>query len=221
MATYTPKSVCWRISIFYAISIAVLLLIMTRAPWITHYLPVRAPDELFATPTGSLFSAPQGSEPTAPDNSEVDSPIKLLVFLLLSFSCSIAVAIPVAHVFMGTRPMKKRDKSVVRMIILLPVAITGLVLIVQDSLALAFSLAGIVAGAGIRFRTQVREITDTLFLLIVIAIGLASGVGSLGLAVLMSMVFCYATLIVHVIDPGVRDEPSPAAPKEPSTAIEP
>ena len=80
---------------------------------------------------------------------------------------------------------------------------TGLVLIVQNSLALAFSLAGIVAGGGVRFRTSVRDISDSLYFLAAIGVGLAAGIGAVGIAAVMSICFCYVTVIFQILDFGV------------------
>ena len=55
------------------------------------------------------------------------------------------------------------DQSLVNTIIILPMVVTGIVIIVQNSLALAFSLAGI-AGA-VRFRNSLKSSGDALFIL--------------------------------------------------------
>jgi len=47
------------------------------------------------------------------------------------------------------------------------------VLIVRDSVALAFSLAGIVAA--VRFRNTLRDTKDAVYIFLAIAVGLAAG----------------------------------------------
>ena len=82
-------------------------------------------------------------------------------------------------------------------------------------------LAGIVAGAGIRFRTNIREVVDTLFFLIAICIGVASGVGSLGIALVTSIVFTYALLITTTLDFGGLNRASTKESKKPEDRDEP
>src|SRR3989475_8866620 len=55
---------------------------------------------------------------------------------------ALALVIPVARVYMLTKQRQGYDPSVVQTVILLPVAVAGIVAVVQNSLALAFSLAG-------------------------------------------------------------------------------
>src|SRR2546430_13152416 len=56
---------------------------------------------------------------------------------------ALALVIPVARVYMLTKQRQRYDPSVVQTVILLPVAVAGIVAVVQNSLALAFSLAGL------------------------------------------------------------------------------
>ena len=61
---------------------------------------------------------------------------------------------------MGIRNDDEYDQSLINTILVLPMVVTGIVIIVQNSLALAFSLAGI-AGA-VRFRNSLKA-RATLF----------------------------------------------------------
>jgi hypothetical protein len=58
---------------------------------------------------------------------------------------------------------------------------------VQHSLALAFSLAGVVAA--VRFRSTLRDVRDLVFILLAIAVGFAAGVQALILAAIVSLLF--------------------------------
>lgn len=175
----------------------ILGLVMSQAKWALDYLPVGAANRFFIPPAGPNLLSSAQPLPVPVEQVGNDRIWGYMLHALLCFLCAIVVAIPVARAFgVSTSRKKGPDPEVIKTIILLPVAITGLVLMVQHSLALAFSLAGLVAGAGVRFRSNVRDVSDTLFFLIAIAIGLASGVGSLGLAILMSLVFCYTSLVL-------------------------
>jgi hypothetical protein len=187
------------------------LLAVTKNPGIGEYLPVGAGQNIFHTPKGGEHLA--GTTSYMEHIAAEPLPAKVL-FLILSFACSVGLSIPVAWTYLATRRTKKTDATFAQAIVLMPVGVTGLVLIVQNSLALAFALAGLVAGAGIRFRTSVREVVDTLFFLIAIGIGVASGVGSLGIALMTSIVFTYALLITTALNFGGLDEVSADKPKK-------
>ncbi|MBE2215387.1 MAG: hypothetical protein IAE82_16050 [Opitutaceae bacterium] len=192
-----------KITGYYLVAAVALAVLLARAPWMKEYLPVGAVDRLFSPPTGTgLLVGPQAIA-TGGSRLEGKSLGGSVVFLAICFACSFIAAIPVAEVYKHTSRRKKGPSiSSLRMILLLPICVAGIVLIVQNSLALAFSLAGLIAGAGVRFRTQVRQLSDVLFFMVATGIGLASGVGALGIAVVMSMVFCYVSLLVYVREPA-------------------
>ena len=111
-----------------------------------------------------------------------------LAFVAMSWA--LAVALPVAWTLMRTRRLRY-DPSLVHTLIMLPIVVAGVVLVVKNSLALAFALAGIVAG--VRFRQKLDEPEEAVYVLLALGIGLAAGVQALDVALVMSMVF---TLIV-------------------------
>ena len=75
-------------------------------------------------------------------------------------------------------------------------------IIVQNSLALAFSLAGI-AGA-VRFRNSLKSSGDALFILLAVAIGLSAGIGAVELAAVLSMAFNYCFIVLWMTEYGER-----------------
>jgi hypothetical protein len=202
MQTQSPWNLFWKVTAIYAVCFVLVGLLYSGAPWLADYLPVGRAERLFSTPDGPGLTSPMQSEPLFGDKSHEGSKVGRLVFLGMVFGCSILVMVPVALTYIGTHAGKRSEAFIVRTILILPVAVTGLVLIVQNSIALAFGLAGIVAGAGVRFRSNIREMTDAVYFLIAVGVGLASGVGSIGLAVLMSFLFCYAILAIHGLKVG-------------------
>ena len=96
------------------------------------------------------------------------------------------LALPVAWVYMFTRQKKGYQQSVVHTLVLMPAVIAGVVVLVKNSLALAFSLAGIVAA--VRFRSTLEDSRDALYVFFVTALGLAAGV-DLDVALVLSIVF--------------------------------
>jgi len=77
--------------------------------------------------------------------------------------------------------------------LLLPLVVAGIVMIVQNSLALAFSLAGIVAG--VRFRLTLDDTLDAIYIFVAIGAGLAAGIEALEITIVVSMFFNYVVLI--------------------------
>jgi hypothetical protein len=100
---------------------------------------------------------------------------------------ALAIMVPVTWIYMVTRRSRGYDESVLHALLILPVAVTGIVMIVRDSIALAFSLAGIVAA--VRFRTTLDDTKDAVYVFLAIGVGIACGVQALGLAVVLSLVF--------------------------------
>lgn len=98
-----------------------------------------------------------------------------------------AVMLPVAWVYMITKQREGYDRSVVQTLIVLPTAICGVVVIVQNSVALAFALAGIVAA--VRFRNTLKDTKDAVYIFLAIGVGLAAGVQQVDVALIVSVLF--------------------------------
>jgi len=106
---------------------------------------------------------------------------------------AVVLVIPLAFSYVRTRTRVKYDHSLVQTVIELPVVVTAILVVVRDSLALAFSLAGIVAA--VRFRNNLKESGDAVYIFGAIGIGFASGIHALSVAAVLSIVF--------VVDPGL------------------
>lgn len=98
----------------------------------------------------------------------------------------LALIMPVAWVYMYTRRFRY-DRALVQSIIILPLVVAGMVMIVKNSLALAFSLAGIVAA--VRFRNTLKDPRDAVYIFLALGLGLAAGVQALDIALVMSLSF--------------------------------
>ncbi len=92
----------------------------------------------------------------------------------LAMLSAFVFALPVAWIYVLTRQKKGFSQSVVQALIVLPLVIAGVVVLVKHSLALAFSLGGIVAA--VRFRTNLDDTKDAAAIFCVTGIGLAAGV---------------------------------------------
>jgi hypothetical protein len=123
---------------------------------------------------------------------------------------SLALMLPVSWVYMSTKRTPQHNQSVVQALIILPIIVAGIILIVRNSLALAFSLAGVVSV--LRFRTTLTDVRDIMFIFLGIAVGFAAGVQVLVVAVVLSVVFNFVLLLTWHYDYGrTMLEPSAAA----------
>ncbi|HKU59685.1 MAG TPA: DUF4956 domain-containing protein [Gemmatimonadales bacterium] len=111
---------------------------------------------------------------------------------LLQMVGAVLLVIPLAFTYVRTRTRVKFDHSLVQTVIVLPIVVTAILVVVRDSLALAFSLAGIVAA--VRFRNNLRESGDAVYIFGAIGIGFASGIHALSVAAVLSIVFVVVEL---------------------------
>jgi len=93
---------------------------------------------------------------------------------VIAMTSAFLFALPVAWIYILTRQKKGFSQSVVQSLLVLPLVIAGIVVLVKHSLALAFSLGGIVAA--VRFRTNLEDTKDAAAIFCVTGIGLASAV---------------------------------------------
>jgi hypothetical protein len=106
------------------------------------------------------------------------------VTALVAMVGALLLMLPIAWAYVATRERKKVDHSVVATITLMPMAVAVILVIVQDSLAVAFSLAGI-AGL-VRFRSALDDTKDAMYVIVAIAVGLGAGVGAMEAAAALS-----------------------------------
>jgi len=119
----------------------------------------------------------------------------LLALIALALIGALLVAYPVALTYQWTNEPETYRPDFGRAMVLLPIAVAMAVFIVKDSLALAFSLAGI--AAVVRWRAALREAMGGVFMFVMIGIGLAAGVQLLVVALVASIVFNFAILVLN------------------------
>jgi hypothetical protein len=105
----------------------------------------------------------------------------------LAMATAFVLTVPTVLVYVRTRTHEAYDESLVNTVLVLPSVVTAILIVVQSSLALAFSLTGIVAA--VRFRSNVKESRDALYIFASVAIGFASGVYALDVAAATSLFF--------------------------------
>jgi hypothetical protein len=126
--------------------------------------------------------------------------LRASLFLFLHLFGTILLMIPLTWTYMSAKQEVGYQKSFVRALIVLPICAATIVLLIQDSLALAFGLAALVAA--VRFRVALAEAIDGIFIFAAICVGLSAGVGYLGIATVMTVFFCFASLVLWQLDYG-------------------
>ena len=124
---------------------------------------------------------------------EVD-PFGLAIETVIAIIGALLLLSPVAWIYMLTKQEKGYDESVIHTVLILPVPVTGLVMVVENSVALAFSLAGIVAA--VRFRNTLEDTKDAVYIFLAVGTALAAGAGALGIAFVTSILFNYLVLFM-------------------------
>ena len=124
----------------------------------------------------------------------------LALFLSSSLGGTILVMLPITWTYSAIKREVGFRKSFVRALLVFPICATTIVLLIQNNLALAFGLAAMVAA--VRFRVALQEAIDGIFIFASICVGLAAGIGHLGVAAVMAIFFCFANAIMWKINFG-------------------
>ena len=124
--------------------------------------------------------------------------------LLISMIGCILLMLPVSWVYRCIHRQGDHDHSLDETTLVLPTVVAGIVMVVQHSLALAFSLAGIVAG--VQFRRALSDTFDTLFIFVSIAVGIAAGINALDIAAVLTVFFTYTALCVCLFGDGLESQ---------------
>lgn len=181
------------IVVYYGFWIATTWYLLSRYPGLNEYFPIG----------GIGYLASSNVDSFEPIYSSVDDTVlspRAPLQLLLASAGAIILTIPVTWAYFITSRIRRIDQSFVQTIMILPVVVTGISMIVLNSLALAFSLAGIVAA--VRFRFALNQPSDAMYIFVAISIGLGSGIGALGVATIISIAFVFATLTIWKLEYG-------------------
>lgn len=183
-----------KLTLYYAVITGLAVGAVALFPALDAYLPIGGAQALLGDISDDPFKAIEIGA------SRVSSLSGSVAWMAIAIIGAVLTILPVSWTYMAIRKRSEYDQSLVETIMILPIAVTSLVILVHDSLALAFSLAGIVAV--VRFRNTLQSTGDALYVLVAIGIGLAAGVGAMEVAIVMSVAFNYCFLILWVTDFG-------------------
>lgn len=181
------------ITAYYGALVALYYAVLYFFPHFEEYMPM-----------GGLESLMQGATDFEQVTTGfVQQPASVPVIqLALGIVGSGLLMAPVSWMYFITTPGSRVDRSFAQTMMILPVIVAGISMIVQNSLALAFSLAGVVAA--VRFRFTLKEPAHTLYIFCAIAIGIGAGVSAVGISFVISLGFVYGTLLLWKLDYGAR-----------------
>ena len=177
---------------YYAAIFALAWWLVRTFPALEPYWPVGGVEELLQRNADQL-------QPVQGPDAPIELPREGLQ-LAISVVCTVLLMVPISWVYFITTKDKDVDRSFAQTIVVLPVIVSGIALIVHSSLALAFSLAGVVAA--VRFRFTLDDPAQALYIFVAIAVGLGTGIGAASVAAVVSIAFVTLSLILWKIEYG-------------------
>ena len=188
-----------KLVVYYATMVAFVALLIRLFPQIMPLLPF-----------GGLEELQQGNDPVTETDlvnlvTYVQIPMDMFASgMSITFSMlgALLVMIPVRWVYLAVGDLEIAEDQPVEhkvsaSLLLLPLVVTAIIVIVKFSLALAFALTGIFAG--VRYRTSLKNLTDALFIFACMAVGLAAGTQTLGIALALSVFFVFVALALEPV----------------------
>lgn len=184
---------------YYSLLIGLVLLLVNVFPDLRRafFMPVSLP--AVGAEQALLTGAQPAPQPVATEDSVVAQAVDRATTTLLVILGALLLVVPVAWVYMRTKRLRY-DPALVHSVIILPIVVAGIALVVKNSVALAFSLAGIVAA--VRFRNTLKDPRDAVYIFLTIGIGLSAGVQALDVALVMSLIFNFVVLSVWKLKVG-------------------
>ncbi|MEL7536834.1 MAG: DUF4956 domain-containing protein [Pseudomonadota bacterium] len=198
-----------RLIVYYVSVAAALVVLSAIVPNFFDHLPIGGVSEIIGNDQSTLAledALLSGDDEVVSElianGAAVESRFADAKALALAMLGTIVVMLPVSWIYKSIHVQGDYDHSMDETALILPAVVAGIVLIVQHSLALAFSLAGIVAG--VRFRRALSDTFDTLFIFVAIGVGIAAGVKALEIAAVMTVFFTFATVLVCLFGDGLE-----------------
>ncbi|MCB9641608.1 MAG: DUF4956 domain-containing protein [Myxococcales bacterium] len=122
----------------------------------------------------------------------------VLLSCLLAFLLAQIVAMTYEHTYQGM----SYSRSLFQSLSLISILSSMLMFAVGNSLARGLGIAGVFAI--IRFRTNVRDPRDIVFIFASLSVGIASGIQAFSLAISGTLLFCTAALFLRYVPLGSR-----------------
>ncbi|MCZ6559937.1 MAG: hypothetical protein O6931_03485 [Gammaproteobacteria bacterium] len=204
----SPGRLAIQLAIYFAVLMGVMIVLAETRPGVLDYLPLGGTNALTGVDVTEMKDSlsDEDTEPQSPmknllaEEDAVSKVTHISLFVIGHLTGTLIIMMPITWTYRAINFETGFSKTFVRALIVLPICATTTVLLIQDSLALAFGLAALVAA--VRFRVSLDEAMDGIFIFAAICVGLAAGIGYLGVAIIMSIFFCFANLFLWMSDYG-------------------
>jgi len=206
-----------RVTIYYAALAAAVAIALTVFPGMVDQLPLGGVGDIANHGSYSVYELEEAllsaddeeleeiaTETTRARLARGPAWLNGAISLVYVMTATLLLMLPVSWVYRAIHTDSVYDHSIDTTTLVLPAVVAGIVTVVQHSLALAFSLAGIVAG--VRFRRALNDTFDTLFILSSIGVGIAAGVRSIEIAIVLTVFFNYAAIGVCAFGDGLESQ---------------
>ena len=203
-----------KLTVYYMVLFGILFAVLQAMPAVIDSLPVGGVGELSGSSEAQVSQLEDALLSGDFDSEEFDQATEQDIssrflfadarFLFISMLGSLLLMVPVSWVYKAIHRDSEHDHSLDETTLVLPAVVAGIVMVVQHSLALAFSLAGIVAG--VQFRRALSDTFDTLFIFVAISVGIAAGIKALDIAVVITVFFNYSALMVCLLGDGLESQ---------------
>jgi hypothetical protein len=181
-----------QIFAYYAAMGAAVFLLQQLAPNLQGVFNLERFGEVVASGKKALLADSTSYINTTPQQVAFESLIGMVAAVLLM--------IPVAWVYILTRAKRGFNQSTVQSLIFLPIVVSGLIMLVRNSVALAFGLGGVVGA--VSFRNRLEDPKDAIYIFLAIAVGLAAGVQVTSVALAISAFYNIVVLLAWKFDFG-------------------
>ncbi|UWG98980.1 DUF4956 domain-containing protein [Dehalobacter sp. DCM] len=113
---------------------------------------------------------------------------------------ALVLGLGISLVYIQTHKKEEYSASFTIALIMLPAIIAMIILLVDNNVARAFSLAG--AFSLIRFRSAAADSKDIACVFFTLGVGLACGIGYIGYAALFTLIICLVLIVLTKINFG-------------------
>jgi len=117
---------------------------------------------------------------------------------ILTMTGALVLVVPVVWVYTFSRQRRGFQQSLAQTLVILPIVVAVVVILVKHSVALAFSLGGIVGA--VAFRHRLEDTKDAVYIFVTIAIGLAVGMQAYSVAMATSAFYNVVALGLWATD---------------------
>lgn len=183
--------------LLYILLVALVALATRYFAWFRQGIDL-ARDGAAGSSGGSGAKSLQGFEQWV--GSPPSEGINTFLISMASMAMAFFLTLPVVGIFTATRQKKGYRQAMVQTLAIMPVVVAGTVVLVQESLALAFALGGIVGA--VSFRNRLEDPKDAVYVFCAISIGLACGVQVFAVAFAISLFFNAVILFLYFSDFG-------------------